>query len=283
MGQPAPDTDLVVATPERVSFDYQVAGIGTRAIAQILDLLIIAAILVAVGFAAGAFAVVGSNTLAYLVGLLGSFVAIFGYFWVSEALWSGQTIGKRVFHLRAVGDRGEPMTFGQAGIRNVVRIADFLPYAYGVGMVVLFANGRGKRLGDLAAGTVVVKDSESIALWQLRGAAGGSMPLPTGASAGNAPSPAAASLPGLPGPPLPANAYMPASPAELALRALDPELRRFVSSYARRRAGLPLELRAQLAGVVQASLRTAVPAVFDQSGPLAALDHLADLELRQGS
>ena len=289
MGQPLPDTDLVVATPERVSFDYQVAGLGTRAIAQILDLLIIAAILVAVAFAAGAFAVVGSNTVASLVGLLGSFVAIFGYFWVSEALWSGQTIGKRVFHLRAVGDRGEPMTFGQAGIRNVVRIVDFLPYAYGVGMVVLFANGRGKRLGDLAAGTVVVKDSESIALWQLRGGAertppGGAPSAAASAAATSiAHSPAAAALPAVPGPQLPANAYMPASPAQLTLRALDPDLRRFVSSYARRRAELPLDLRAQLAGVVQQSLRTAVPAVFEQSGPLAALDHLADLERQQGS
>lgn len=283
MGQPLPDTDLVVATPERVSFDYQVAGLGTRAIAQILDLLIIAAILVAVAFAAGAFAVVGSNTVASLVGLLGSFVAIFGYFWVSEALWSGQTIGKRVFHLRAVGDRGEPMTFGQAGIRNVVRIVDFLPYAYGVGMVVLFANGRGKRLGDLAAGTVVVKDSESIALWQLRGAAAASASTASAAAPSIAHSPASAALPGLPGPQLPANAYLPASPAELTLRALDPELRRFVSSYARRRPELPLDIRAQLAGVVQHGLRTAVPAVFEQSGPLAALDHLADLERQQGA
>ena len=281
MGQPLPDTDLVVATPERVSFDYQVAGLGTRAIAQILDLLIITAILVAVAFAAGAFAVVGSNTVASLVGMLGSFVAIFGYFWVSEALWSGQTIGKRVFHLRAVGDRGEPMTFGQAGIRNVVRIVDFLPYAYGVGMVVLFANGRGKRLGDLAAGTVVVKDSESIALWQLRGAAATAGPIPAATSI--APSPAPTASRAVPGPQLLANAYTPASPAELTLRALDPDLRRFVSSYARRRAELPLDLRAQLAGVVQQSLRTAIPAVFEQSGPLAALDHLADLERQQGS
>lgn len=280
MGQPLPDTDLVVATPERVSFDYQVAGLGTRAIAQLLDLLIIAAILVAVAFAAGAFAAAGSNTAAYLVGLMGSFVALFGYFWVSEALWSGQTIGKRVFHLRAVGDRGEPMTFGQAGIRNVVRIVDFLPYAYGVGLVVLFANGRGKRLGDLAAGTVVVKDSESIALWQLRGAAGAWSP-PSSATP-NAQAPGSDSLPPAP-PPMPAAAVIPASPAELTLRALDPELRRFVSSYARRRAELPLELRAQLAGVVQRSLQTAVPAVFEQGGPLAALDHLADLERQHGA
>src|SRR5207302_35765 len=76
---------------------------------------------------------------------------------------------ERVFRLRAVGDRGEPMTFVQAGIRNVIRIVDFLPYAYGVGLVTLFVNGRGKRLGDLAAGTIVVKDSEFMALWQVPG------------------------------------------------------------------------------------------------------------------
>jgi hypothetical protein len=60
---------------------------------------------------------------------------------------------------------------------------------------------------------------------------------------------------------------------------LDPELRRFVASYARRRPQLALGLRAQLASTIQPSLRAAAPAVFDESGPLAALDHLADLEL----
>src|SRR5260370_42427856 len=148
--QPLPDTDLVVATPERVSFDYQVAGLGTRAIAQILDILIIFGILTAVFFFASAVSIVGS-TGAALVLVFGSFVVIFGYFWVSESLWSGQTIGKKAFRLRAVGDRGEPLTFAQAGIRNIGRIVDFLAYAYGVRLIVLFANGKGKRLGDLAA------------------------------------------------------------------------------------------------------------------------------------
>jgi uncharacterized RDD family membrane protein YckC len=249
--QPLPDTDLVVATPERVSFDYQVAGLGTRAIAQILDMLIVLGILAAVFFVASAFAVVGSAG-AVLVLVIGSFVVIFGYFWVSESLWSGQTIGKKAFRLRAVGDRGEPLTFAQAGIRNLVRIVDFLPYAYGIGLVVLFANGKGKRLGDLAAGTIVVKDSDHVWLWQL---------------------PGASSLPALP--PTYATA---ASAAELALRRLDPELRRFVSSYGRRRPDLALEVRAQLATQVQASLRSALPDVFAQYGPLAALDRLADLE-----
>jgi hypothetical protein len=127
-----------------------------------------------------------------------------------------------------------------------VRIIDFLPYAYGVGFVVLFANGKGKRLGDLAAGTIVVKDSDSVALWQLPGAV--------------------------------ANPYIAATPAELTLRRLDPELRRFVSSYGRRRPELSLEVRVQLASQVQPSLRSALPDLFAQGGPLAALDHLADLE-----
>src|SRR5207253_1276567 len=74
--------------------------------------------------------------------------------------------GGRARHPR---DRREPMTFFQAGIRNVVRIVDFLPYGYGVGLVVLFVNGTGKRLGDLAAGTIVVKDSDYVWLWQLPG------------------------------------------------------------------------------------------------------------------
>jgi uncharacterized RDD family membrane protein YckC len=286
------DTDLVVATPERVSFDFQIAGLGTRAIAQIIDLLIVAVVEVAViffGIAAGT--VTNSETVSGLVLIVFSFLNVFGYFWVSEALWSGQTIGKKAFRLRAVGDRGEPLTFMQAGIRNIVRIVDFLPYGYGVGMIVLFANGKGKRLGDLAAGTLVVKDSDHVRLWQLGGgrtprtaSAGTPKEYPAGVPPPpNGPPPPPATPP--PPPPLPGarvsfppSPYTPASAAELTLRRLDPELRRFVTSYARRRPQLPLELRVQLAGTVQTSLRVAMPDVFTQQGPLATLDYLADLE-----
>jgi len=266
LSQPLPDTDLVVATPERVSFDYQVAGLATRGIAQILDLLILAGVLFAVYFFALFEVGMGQDTVGGLVAIIGSFVVIFGYHWACEAFWSGQTIGKKVFRLRAVGDRGEPMTFFQAGIRNIVRIVDFLPYGYGVGLVVLFINGKGKRLGDLAAGTIVVKDSDYVALWQIPGGRPTDAPPPA-----EDPSPPAWGVPS-------ALAFVPATPGELALRRLDPDLRRFVSSYARRRPELPPALRAQLAGAVQPSLRSAVPDVFNQYGPLAALDHLADLE-----
>ncbi len=250
MERPLPDTDLVVATPERVSFDYQVAGLGTRGIAQLLDLLIVSGILVAVVFfAAAAGAVLQSDTVATLIDIIGTFVVIFGYFWVSEALWSGQTLGKRAFRLRVVGDRGEPMTFAQAGIRNVIRIVDFLPYGYGVGLAVLFINGKGKRLGDLAAGTIVVKDSDHVWLWQLPGARPavppGYPPPPSGPPSPES-APGGYQPPAAPPPPPPAGPYLGASQAELTLRRLDPELRRFVSSYARRRPQLPLALRAQL-------------------------------------
>jgi uncharacterized RDD family membrane protein YckC len=242
-----------------VSFDYQVAGLGTRAVAQILDLLIVAGILLAmVLVAAGVGAYTRSQPLVTLFFVLGSFVVIFGYFWISEAIWSGQTLGKKAFRLRAAGDQGEPLTLAQAGIRNIVRIVDFLPYGYGIGLIVLFANGKGKRLGDLAAGTIVVKDSDSVQLWQLQG---GRVP----------PAPGTAPLPPVP-------VYAPATPGELALRRLDPELRRFVSAYARRRPELPMGLRANLAYQVQPSLRAAAPDVFAQQGPLATLDYLADLE-----
>jgi uncharacterized RDD family membrane protein YckC len=284
MERPLSDTDLVVATPERVSFDFQIAGLGTRAIAQIIDLLIVALIEVAVVFfAIAAGTVTNSGTVLWLVIIVFTFINVFGYFWVSEALWSGQTVGKKAFRLRAVGDRGEPLTFMQAGIRNIVRIVDFLPYGYGVGMVVLFANGKGKRLGDIAAGTIVVKDSDHVRLWQLAGgtrlvAAPPPPPPPHG------PPEAAVQIAAPPPPPqgvrvsLPPSPYTPASAAELTLRRLDPELRRFVMSYARRRSQLSLDLRVQLAGTVQTSLRAAMPDVFTQQGPLATLDYLADLE-----
>src|SRR5437868_5220444 len=270
MQESLPDTDLVVATPERVSFDYQVAGVGTRAIAQILDLLILGGVLLGLTFAAIAISQAGFDTIAFLLALIGGFVVVFGYFWACEAFWSGQTVGKRVFRLRAVGDRGEPMTFMQAGIRNVIRIVDFLPYGYGVGMVVLFVNGKGKRLGDLAAGTIVVKDSDHVALWQLAGG------QPPAASTPSPPPP----YPGVG--PAPMLSFAPATPAELVLRRIDPELRRFVTAYARRRPELPFPMRAQLAGQVQPSLQAAVPDVFNEHGPLAALDHLADLERPPG-
>jgi hypothetical protein len=191
-------------------------------------------------------------------------------------MWSGQTIGKKAFRLRAVGDRGEPLTLMQAGIRNIVRIVDFLPYGYGVGLITLFINGKGKRLGDLAAGTLVVKDSDHVWLWQLPGA----RPTDYQGTPGQAQPPLPPDYPPPPPPliPPPPAPYAIASNAEAILRRLDPELRRFVGSYAHRRPALTIDLRMQLAYGIQQELRKAMAGMFDQQGPLATLDYLADLE-----
>jgi uncharacterized RDD family membrane protein YckC len=240
------DTSLVVATPERVSFEYRLAGPGSRFVAQVIDLLLISIGLLAIAFVAIAAGLATGNVqLGILVFIIPAFILVFGYFWFFEALWTGQTLGKRVMNLRAVGDRGEPLTFAQASIRNLVRIVDFAPSAYGLGLAVLFANGRGKRLGDLAAGTVVVREGATVSLSQLVRQAG----------------------PGL-GPSSP--------PADDNLRHLEPELRRFVVAYQGRRPWLPLGQRAYLAEIARPALARALPDVVTGYGPLAALDHLAN-------
>src|SRR2546421_6947373 len=106
MDQPLPDTDLVVATPERVSFDYQVAGLGTRAIAQILDLLILTGVLAGLYFAAFAVGAAGVNTPPGPGAGGGTLLIFFCSFLASEAVLGRGTVGKKDFLPLAVGGRG---------------------------------------------------------------------------------------------------------------------------------------------------------------------------------
>ena len=81
-----------------------------------------------------------------------------GYFILFEGLRRGQTPGKRVAGIRVVMDTGHPVTFGAAAARNLLRVADFLPPPYLIGLLLVAFHPRGKRLGDLVAGTVVARD-----------------------------------------------------------------------------------------------------------------------------
>jgi uncharacterized RDD family membrane protein YckC len=240
-----PNVDMVVATPERVAFEYRAAGPGSRFVAQVIDLVLLLLVLAVVTAAAAAFGdLTGQGGVALLLGILLGFVIVVGYFWTLEALWSGKTLGKYVMGLRVVGDLGEPVTFTAASIRNLVRIVDFLPFFYALGLVVLFANGRGKRLGDLAAGTIVVRDREAVTLQDLTAAAT-----------------------------TPKDAYP--APDEPVLRRLEPNLRAFVRAYAGRRHQLTWMQRQLLADQVAPALDRALPDVVRSQGTLAALDHLA--------
>jgi uncharacterized RDD family membrane protein YckC len=261
---PDASDDLVVSTPERVAFQYEVAGIGSRFLAQFVDVLVIVVIQIVLTIGAAALSgLFNSIRIFGLVELLLTFILIAGYFLISEAVWNGQTLGKRSVRLRVVGDHGEPLTTAQSAIRNLVRIVDFLPAFYAIGIVTMFSNSRAKRLGDFAAGTLVVRDRERISLYDLASTAPTASPAPPPASSiwstpsGETTEPATAGSSG---------------PIE---RPLDPALRRLVVAYAARREALPPYRREALARSAEPALRLALPDVVAAAGPLAALDQLA--------
>jgi len=262
---PDASDDLVVSTPERVAFQYEIAGIGSRFLAQFVDVVIITLIQIVITIGATALGgIFNSIQLFGLVELILTFILIVGYFLISEAAWNGQTLGKRYVRLRVVGDQGEPLTVGQAAIRNLVRVVDFLPAFYAIGIVTMFSNSRAKRLGDFAAGTLVVRDRQRISLYDLAS---------TAQAAGPA-SPPASSIWSSP-----SNETTPASELPSATdRLVDPTLRRLVVAYAARREGLPAYRREALARSAESALRLALPDVVAAGGPLAALDQLAERE-----
>lgn len=151
---------LEVETPEHVVLDLEIAGVGSRALAAMVDLLILVgggvALLLLLGILGGFGLTLGRWGAALL--LLAGFAAWTGYFIFFEGLRRGQTPGKRLVGIRVVMDTGYAVTLGAAAARNLLRAADFLPPPYLTGFLLVAFHPRGKRLGDLVAGTVVARD-----------------------------------------------------------------------------------------------------------------------------
>jgi uncharacterized membrane protein SpoIIM required for sporulation/uncharacterized RDD family membrane protein YckC len=174
-----------VETPELVVFSYTIAGVGSRALAALIDSLICIAtiILIMIGVAiastrraAGATPGV-FDAWAAAVFVLAIFCVIWGYYVLFEGLADGQTPGKRLLRLRVVRDGGYSVTFGASAVRNLVRLVDIQPLpSYGVGIVTVMFSKSGKRLGDIVAGTIVVREA------LVRELAPASAPVGTGAS-----------------------------------------------------------------------------------------------------
>lgn len=169
------DDYLNVDTPENVTFGYDVAGIGSRFIAALVDSLIILALQILVGLLVFVLmrALLGDRELSqvwvWVAATLGlvAFAFLWGYYIFFEMTWNGQSPGKRWMGLRVVCVDGTPITLSESIIRNVIRLIDFLPAYYGVGVVTMFIDGQARRLGDLAAGTLVVQDRRPISLESL--------------------------------------------------------------------------------------------------------------------
>lgn len=146
-----------VRTPENVVFTFALAGVGARSLAWLIDLTVMtflwsiaAGIALALGMWLGGLAAALYFVLAFLVQ--------WGYGAIAEWRWGGQTVGKRIVGLRVLSLAGMRITFVQSVVRNLLRIVDLLPALYLAGGVTALLDRHGRRLGDLAAGTVVVRE-----------------------------------------------------------------------------------------------------------------------------
>lgn len=131
----------------------RLAGLGSRVLAHILDLVVVFAFLYTLYVVLGLMGLSGG--LHQAVVLMSLFLVPLLYFILLEGLWNGQTPGKKAMRLRVRLIDGTPISFGSALLRNVLRPADTLPAFYLLGMMVIFFNSQSRRIGDLAAGTIV--------------------------------------------------------------------------------------------------------------------------------
>jgi uncharacterized RDD family membrane protein YckC len=180
----AMDRNVDVRTPESVELTYHLAGLGSRFLAVIVDQALQLAILAAI---VAGLVLIGSHAppaqrheaasdkaieaTAIAIVVFTVFAIFFGYFIAFEAFWNGQTPGKKLLGIRVVRDGGFPIDLAAAVVRNLVRIGELLLDYYAIAAVSSILSPENKRLGDYAAGTLVVRDA-SIALPEERAAAG---------------------------------------------------------------------------------------------------------------
>jgi uncharacterized RDD family membrane protein YckC len=158
----------IIETPENVELQQRLAGIGSRFVAGLLDHILIfgaTLIVVVITVVAGDLAALASLAdprahLFWFMAFLAAWLLLYvGYFAVLEWLAGGRTLGKMAMQVRVVRQGGGAAGFLDILVRNALRIVDGLPgFLYGVGGVSMFVSGRFQRLGDLAAGTVVVAE-----------------------------------------------------------------------------------------------------------------------------
>ncbi len=167
---------LIIETPERVPLAFALASIGNRFLAVAIDhfiqyftIFVVAWLVISLsGFniynadtkASELFQEMPKWTLAILIIVI--FLIFAGYFIVFEWLWNGQTPGKRLLKLRVIREDGRPVTFWEALARNLLRVFDAVPGfvipIYSIGLITIFMSGRDQRIGDIFAGTVVVRE-----------------------------------------------------------------------------------------------------------------------------
>jgi uncharacterized RDD family membrane protein YckC len=255
------DDKLTIETPEQTSLEFPLAGVGSRCMAMVLDTLIQTGVILvlvivmlvfqtqladnATGLGAGGLWV---QAIAYLI----LFALYYGYFAFFEAIWNGQTPGKRVAHLRVIQESGRPLQVWQAIARNIMRIVDQLPGFYAVGMTSALISKQNRRLGDFVAKTVVVHErplSKIAVGWATAPGGVSSAQLrattyPNANSAENSTSLAGAMVP-----PNPSSA---GSSTNLGAGRLGPEEVRLIEAFLERRDSLDWEVRQKMSRQITA-------------------------------
>lgn len=151
-------------TPEAVVLDVATAGLGSRALARALDGLIQGTAVFAILLVTGAFALGGgggSGTTALVVDIVLLTLIIFGYPIVWEWLWRGRTPGKAALGLRVVTRQGAPIRFRHAAVRGLLGLVEVITLPV-IGVLAMLVSSNEQRLGDLAAGTIVIRDRVSV-------------------------------------------------------------------------------------------------------------------------
>jgi uncharacterized RDD family membrane protein YckC len=150
-----------IKTPEYVSLEFSLAGLGSRSAAMIIDQVIVTlanfalALLLIFSTSNNIWVLLDSGWLVAIF-LIVLFIINWGYFFAAEYFFNGKTIGKNIIGIRVIQENGHSITLLSALIRNLLRIIDMLPTSYFLGIILVFFHSKHKRLGDMAAGTVVV-------------------------------------------------------------------------------------------------------------------------------
>jgi len=159
--------DYTVKTPEQVDISYTVAGLGTRFLALLIDsiaqYLVIFIIIMTINSVGMGFS---TNYTIWLIAIIIILIALVGggYFIFFELLLKGKTPGKAALKIRVVRKDGRAADVSGIIIRNLIRLIDFLPAMYAVGMIAIFINKDCRRLGDIVAGTVVIAEGKKASL-----------------------------------------------------------------------------------------------------------------------
>ena len=250
------ERNAVVATGESVAFSYELAGLGSRFLAVFIDMAIqlLVAIAVTLLLVWIISAVPNRDVVTVPVSKIGqaivtsiyvisSFMLFFGYFIFFEWRYNGRTPGKRVLGIRVLRDGGFPVDFTASVVRNVVRIFEVALGFYAVSAVVTLLSPENRRLGDMAAGTIVVRDNRferttarSFVAREIRG-------------------------------------------DDVLVRDLSSAQRELVRRYYERRPTLGLAARAALAAQIAAGVRPKLTVAFDHVDDDDLLVHLATTAL----